>query len=83
MKTAWEFQVELKKPLLYANERLDHGTTGVTFPNWYAGHTVLAPPLTPVLSLTPKQWQKIETENQWHWKNTDIVKKTVIEKRLK
>ena len=29
-------------------------------------------PLGPSLSM-PKQWQKVETENQWHWKN--IVKK--------
>lgn len=30
----------------------------------YVNHTVLAPPLRPLLS-TPKQWQKVETENQW------------------
>lgn len=35
---------------------------------------LLPTPLKRLLS-TPKQWQRVETENQWHWQNTDNVKK--------
>lgn len=37
-------------------------------------HTFFAPFLKPTLSI-PKRWQKMETENQLHWKNTEKRKK--------